>query len=91
MFVFVLIDFLLVYMNRGGIEFLVTEDGITAARWLYTKEVLLMSNCHSSTIGTTNRIFKNGDEAEISCPDAIIFDNTYMSCRFLDNLSTNDA
>lgn len=49
-------------MNRGSCEFSVTEDDITAGRRLDT---MSMSDCHSSTM-------KNGDKAEISCPDAII-------------------
>lgn len=64
--------------ERGESEMAVCDAGILAIKWKDTKDVLLMSNCHTATVETTDRKMKDGTNKNIECPEAMIFYNKYM-------------
>lgn len=65
-------------LERGDSEVFTCSEGLISFRWRDTKDVLLMSNCHDSTIGIINRKGKDGSRKEVTCPEAIIFYNNFM-------------
>lgn len=65
-------------LDKYSSEFQHTADGITLCRWQDTKDVLVVSNCHSSNITTVKRTSKTGTKNDVSCPEAISFYNKYM-------------
>ena len=66
-------------MNRGEYQFQCCNNkGIIATKWRDTKEVLVMSNCHTDEMGKVKRTQKNGERMEVECPAAIDFYNKFM-------------
>ncbi|GFU35517.1 rho guanine nucleotide exchange factor 10-like protein [Trichonephila clavipes] len=63
--------------KRVEAEFLVTENGTMCARWLDSKEVMMLGNCHEAKYAKVNRTMKNGSK-EFECPMAIEFYNKIM-------------
>ncbi|XP_054734556.1 piggyBac transposable element-derived protein 3-like [Anastrepha obliqua] len=45
--------------------------GTIAVKWQDVKEVMLLSNCHTSEMCTVRRKMKDGTEAEFPCPDIV--------------------
>lgn len=45
--------------------------GTIAVKWQDVKEVMLLSNCHTSEMSTVRRKMKDGTEAEFPCPDIV--------------------
>ncbi|XP_035233953.1 piggyBac transposable element-derived protein 3-like [Stegodyphus dumicola] len=64
--------------KRGEAEFLVTKNGTLCARWLDSKEVMMLSNCHEAKYTKVNRTMKDGSKEEFECPVAIEFYNKIM-------------
>ncbi|GFR13578.1 rho guanine nucleotide exchange factor 10-like protein [Trichonephila clavata] len=50
--------------KRGEAEFLVTKNGTMCARWLDSKEVMMLSNCHEAKYAQVNRTMKEGNFAK---------------------------
>ncbi len=46
-------------------------NGILAVRWLDTKEVLMLSNFHTDTVGEVRKKQRDGTIINVPCPDAI--------------------
>ncbi|GFT90567.1 piggyBac transposable element-derived protein 4 [Nephila pilipes] len=57
--------------KRGEAEFLVTKNGTMCARWLDSKEVMMLSNCHEAKYAKVNRTMRDGSKEEFECPVAI--------------------
>lgn len=55
-----------------------TANGVIAFKWQDTKEVTLLSNCHTSEISSVERKQKNGEKKSFPCPEAIVFYNKFM-------------
>ncbi|XP_035226778.1 piggyBac transposable element-derived protein 3-like [Stegodyphus dumicola] len=64
--------------KRGEAEFLITKNGTLCARWLDSKEVMMLSNCHEAKYTKVNRTMKDGSKEEFECPVAIEFYNKIM-------------
>ena len=58
-------------LSRGDCEFRCNINGILAVRWLDTKEVLLLSNFHTDTVGEVRKKQRDGTIINVPCPDAI--------------------
>lgn len=65
-------------LQRGQSSAKCTDDGIICFKWQDTKEVLVMSNCHTGSISTADRRLKDGTKKTFDCPDAIVFYNKMM-------------
>lgn len=65
-------------LKRGESVAKSTVDGVIAFKWQDTKEVTLLSNCHTSEISTVTRKQKDGIKKIVPCPEAIAFYNKYM-------------
>ncbi|GFT31484.1 f-box DNA helicase 1 [Nephila pilipes] len=48
------------------------------ARWLDSKEVMMLSNCHEAKYAKVNRTMRDGSKEEFECPVAIEFYNKIM-------------
>ncbi|GFU24639.1 rho guanine nucleotide exchange factor 10-like protein [Nephila pilipes] len=64
--------------KRGKAEFLVTKNGTMWARWLDSKEVMMLSNCLIAKYAKVNCTMKDGSQEEFECPVAIEFCNKIM-------------
>lgn len=64
--------------KRGEAEFLITKNGTLCARWLDSKEVTILSNCHEAKYAKVYRTMKDGSKEEFECPMAIEFYNKIM-------------
>ena len=60
-------------LERGKYHFSGNCKGTTAARWIDTKEVVVLSNCHSNTVGQITKKQRDGSITTSDCPDAIKF------------------
>ncbi|XP_054729305.1 piggyBac transposable element-derived protein 4-like [Anastrepha obliqua] len=58
-------------LQRAEAIFKVNSAGTIAVKWQDVKEVMLLSNCHTSEMSTVRRKMKDGTEAEFSCPDIV--------------------
>ena len=58
-------------LSRGDSEFRCNMNRTLAVRWLDTKEVLLLSNFHTNTVGEVRKKQRDGTIINIPCPDAI--------------------
>ncbi|XP_054746207.1 piggyBac transposable element-derived protein 3-like [Anastrepha obliqua] len=58
-------------LQRGEAIFKVNSAGTIAVKWQDVKEVMLLSNCHTSEMSTVRRKMKDGTEAEFPCPDIV--------------------
>uniref|UniRef100_A0A6P7H8S6 PiggyBac transposable element-derived protein 4-like n=1 Tax=Diabrotica virgifera virgifera TaxID=50390 RepID=A0A6P7H8S6_DIAVI len=65
-------------LSRGESDSMVNDRGVVAVRWLDTKEVLFLSNCHSPSLSQTERKLKTGEKCTCDCPEAVEFYNKYM-------------
>lgn len=65
-------------MNKGDCQTLFSDLGVIAHLWKDSKEVLVLSNCHTDHMGTVERRIKDGTKIRVPCPDAIIAYNKYM-------------
>ena len=65
-------------LKRGESQSRQSDKGVMAVKWCDTKEVHVMSNCHTPQVGKTFRTNKTGGKTEITCPEAIVFYNKYM-------------
>ena len=54
------------------------KEGLLCVHWKDTKDVLLMSNCHTPEMTNVQRKKKDGTIQEVSCPVPIAFYNKYM-------------
>ena len=53
--------------------------GLLATKWMDNKHVLLLSNCHTSSIGEVTRKQRDGQKETVFSPQAIIDYNRYMA------------
>jgi len=56
----------------------VCKEGLLCIHWKDTKDVLMMSNCHTPEETEVQRKKKDGTTENISCPVPIAFYNKYM-------------
>ena len=63
---------------RGNMGFMVTKTGVLCSRWMDSREVLVLSNCHSNTVVKVSKRLKNGELEEFACPEAISCYNMIM-------------
>ena len=60
-------------LKRGEYQFRGNGNGTIAVRWMDTKEVIVLSNCHSNSVGEVSKKQKDGSIKTIDCPDPIMF------------------
>ena len=65
-------------LDRGQYQYKTNDSGTIAARWRDSKEVLLLSNCHTVNEVKVLGKKKDGKREEIPCPEAIAFYNKIM-------------
>ncbi|XP_050297246.1 piggyBac transposable element-derived protein 4-like [Anthonomus grandis grandis] len=65
-------------MKKGDSCSLFSNVGVAAYLWKDSKEVIVLSNCHSSEMETVERRQKDGTKATMPCPKAIKDYNSYM-------------
>lgn len=65
-------------LARGESLFLVNSSNTLITKWGDTKEVLLLSNCHTNAETTVKRKGKDGIRVDVACPEAIAFYNEIM-------------
>lgn len=65
-------------LKRGESEFRVSKYGIVAARWMDSKEVIALSNCHQPVNTTVKRKQKDGNKIDVNCPEIIAMYNEIM-------------
>lgn len=65
-------------MEKWQSQFRTNECGIISCRWMGTKEVLVLNNCHEKTTTVVKRCQKDGTVLQVPCPDAISFYNSIM-------------
>ena len=58
-------------VSRADSEFRWNMNGTLAVRWMDTKEVLVLSNFHTNTIGEVRKKQRDGSIINAACPDAI--------------------
>lgn len=76
-------------LDRGDSKFLCNENKTLFIRWQDTKEVLVLTNCHSDDTVLVKRKQKNGEKIDMHCPKAISFYNQYMGgVDLADQMST---
>ena len=66
-------------LARGEAEFSGNNHGTIAARWIDTKEVLVLSNCHDARMTEVKKKQKDGTTKQYRCPDSIAFYRKIMS------------
>ncbi|XP_053958469.1 piggyBac transposable element-derived protein 4-like [Anastrepha ludens] len=60
-------------LNRDQCIFRESNTGIMYAEWQDTKDVVVVSNCHSSEISIIEKKLKNGQKVNVDCPEMIKF------------------
>ncbi|XP_050313146.1 piggyBac transposable element-derived protein 4-like [Anthonomus grandis grandis] len=65
-------------MKKGDSCSLFSNVGVAAYLWKDSKEVIVLSNYHSSEMETVERRQKDGTKATVPCPKAIKDYNSYM-------------
>lgn len=63
---------------KGQHEYLANDQQTLAARWQDSKEVVVLSNCHDTTVNQVIRKQKDGTKMTVSCPSMISFYNQHM-------------
>lgn len=53
-------------LSRSASEYQPSSEGIMVARWMDSKEVVVLSNCHYPTTGKVKRRQKDGAKLEVS-------------------------
>lgn len=64
--------------ERGESQFRCNQYGTCAVSWKDTKDVTVLSNCHTDETTVVKRKAKDGTRTEIPCPSMIEFYNKYM-------------
>lgn len=67
-----------VNLQRGQSIIVANDSGVLAIKWRDTKDVILLTNCHSNEETTVKRKGKDGSKSDITCPAAIKFYNEIM-------------
>lgn len=65
-------------LKRNESEFQISSEGIVACKWMDSKEVIVLSNCHYPEVNTVLRKQKNGEKLTVPCPEPIITYNKIM-------------
>lgn len=65
-------------LAKGESEFKVNADGFVAARWMDSKEVIMISNCHRPDTEIVKRKQKDGQKIDVTCPTSIATYNKIM-------------
>lgn len=65
-------------LKKGECKFCISETGIMVAKWQDSREVIVMSNCHSPTMSAVFRKQKDGSRVVTNCPKALAFYNENM-------------
>ena len=60
-------------LNRGEYQFSGNTSGTLAARWMDTKEVIVLSNCHTNSVGQIEKKQKDVCMKTVDYPEAIQF------------------
>lgn len=55
-------------LKRGQSVFKCTNEGVIFAKWQDTKDVLVLSNCHTNKVVSLNKENKDGTRSPIECP-----------------------
>ena len=61
-----------VAIKKGETEFLGNDKGVLCVRWMDSKEVILLSNCHGGEMSSVQKKKKDGSRETIACPEAIV-------------------
>lgn len=64
--------------SRGEAEFLCNQYGTCAVTWKDTKDVTILSNCHSNELTEIKRKAKDGLKYDVPCPKMVEHYNKYM-------------
>lgn len=76
-------------LAQGESEFLCNSSDTLWCKWQDTKEVMLVSNCHSNDLCTVQRKAKDGSKLVVECPAALKTYNEYMGgVDLADQMST---
>jgi len=57
---------------------LCNEFGTIGFKWCDSRDVIVVSNCHTNDATEVNRKQKDGSKTKIQCPNAIAFYNKHM-------------
>lgn len=60
-------------LDRSQSQFKCTDNGLLFAKWRDTKDVLVLSNCHTNTVTSVCKKNKQGEKVEVDCPEMIAF------------------
>ena len=55
-------------LKKGESEFQGNQHGILAVRWVDSKEVVMLTNCHDATVNQVQKKKKDGSRESIPCP-----------------------
>ena len=67
-----------VAIKKGETEFLGNDKGALCVRWMDSKEVVLLSNCHGIEINSVQKKKKDGSREAIACSEAIVLDGKLL-------------
>ena len=65
-------------LKKGECEFQGNQHGTLCARWMDSKEVTVLTNCHDASMDKVLKKKKDGSRENIDCPDAILFHRKTM-------------
>jgi len=60
-------------LKKGEMEFQGNQYGTLCARWMDSKEVTVLTNCHQASKDKVMKKKKDGTRESIDCPDVILF------------------
>jgi hypothetical protein len=66
-------------LEQGEAEFRGNTSGTLAVKWIDTKEVIVLNNCHGKGMVEVQKKQKDGTSITVCCPDAISFYRQCMS------------
>lgn len=66
-------------LKKGESEFRINKNGTLFVQWRDSKDVMVLSNCHSDKIETAVRKQKDGSKLDVPCPESIVHYNKYMN------------
>nr|CAH7745804.1 unnamed protein product [Callosobruchus chinensis] len=64
--------------SRGESEFYCNQYGTLAVKWKDTKDVVALSNCHTTAEVNVLRTNKDGSGENVNCPESIAYYNAHM-------------
>nr|CAH7742974.1 unnamed protein product [Callosobruchus chinensis] len=64
--------------SRGESEFYCNQFGTLAVKWKDTKDVVALSNCHTTAEVNVLRTNKDGSRENVNCPESIAYYNAHM-------------